>query len=88
MVLLTGFTLSAELVILAIYLFLSLAVFGILMAILSNVKSFNMFLKKYKDKSLNQYYWVIFLLYIANTVLLVCLIYLRYLILNRGFLES
>jgi hypothetical protein len=88
MVLLTGFTLSAVLVILAIYLFISLAVFGILMAILSNVKSFNMFLKKYKDKSLNQYYLVIFLLYILNTVLVVGFIYLRYLILNRGFLES
>jgi hypothetical protein len=87
MVLLTGFTFSALMVILAIYLFISLAVFGIVMAILSNVKSFNTFLKKYKDKSVNQYYLVILLLFIANTLLLMGFIYLRYLILNRGFLE-
>jgi hypothetical protein len=87
MVLLTGFTFSALMVVLAIYLFISLAVFGILMAILSNVKSFNTFLKKHKDKSLNQYYLVILLLYIASTLLVIGFIYFRYLILNRGFLE-
>ena len=87
MVLLTGFTFSALMVILAIYLFISLAVFGILMAILSNVKAFNTFLKKYKDKSKNQYYLVILLLFTANTILIIGFIYLRYLILNKGLLE-
>jgi hypothetical protein len=87
MVFLTGFTFSALMVIMAIYLLLSLAVFGILMAILSNIKSFNAFLKKYKDRSLNQYYLVILILFIANTFLLIGIIYLRYLILNRGLLE-
>jgi hypothetical protein len=87
MVLLTGFTTSAMLVILALYLFMSLAVFGILMAILSNIKSFNLFLKRYKNKSLNQYYLILFLLFIASTGLLIGILYLRYAVSHNGLLE-
>ena len=88
MILLSGFSMSAVLVIMGIYLLITLAIFGFLMIILvNNIEPFKLFLKKYKNQSKGKYYGILLLLYIACSLIVHGFLYLRYLNSGHGFLQ-
>lgn len=87
MILLSGFTTSALIVILGIYLVVAALAFMLVFALLLNIKPFVLFLERNKEKSKLRYYSIILLLFILNTILVAFIIYLNYEVSGKGLLE-
>lgn len=87
MILLSGFTNSALLAVFAIYLAISFVVFMLMMALLNQFTGFKRFLQDQKAKSHARYTWTLIALFIASFALLSGILYIRYLLLNRGLFE-
>lgn len=87
MTLLSGFNNSALFVIFAIYLSISLVVFILVMALLSNFSSFKQFLHRQKARSKALYILTLVTIFIASFALVSGILFIRYIIINKGLLE-